>query len=118
MSPEATLNALLSGAAGLVALVGTRIYPDVLPEKTTYPAVIFAREKTERITSISGRSFGAEIVFHIAAWGGTRSQVDAVGDQVEAAVDASSQMVLGDRSASYDPETDLFAAIIEVTLYT
>lgn len=118
MSAESILNGVLTGAAPLSALVGTRIYPDVLPDKTSYPAVVFSREKTERVTSISGRSFGAEIVFHIAAWGKSRTQVDAVADEIEIATDASSQIVLGDRTASYDPDTDLFASGIEVTLYT
>ena len=118
MSPESILNGVLSGASALSALVADRIYPDVLPAETAYPAIVFAREKTGRITSISGQSFGAEIVFHIAAWGKSRTQVDAVADQIEIAADASSQIVLGDRTASYDPETDLFAAGIEITLYT
>ena len=118
MSPEATLNSLLTGATALTALVGTRIYPDVLPAETTYPAVVFAREKTERTVSITGRVFGSAVIFHVAAWGASRTQVDAVADQIEAAIDASSAMVLGDRTASYDPETDLFASVLEATLYT
>ena len=57
MSAESDVYAALSGFSGLTTIVGTAIYPDVLPEKTPYPAVVFARVRTEPVISISNVYF-------------------------------------------------------------
>jgi hypothetical protein len=40
MSAQAVANALLSAAAGVTAIVGTRLYPSELPEGITLPAAV------------------------------------------------------------------------------
>jgi hypothetical protein len=47
MSAETELYAALSGAAGITALVGSRIYPDAIPEEVALPALVFSRQATE-----------------------------------------------------------------------
>ena len=42
MSLEAELVAQMKAHAGLAALVGTRVYPGLLPPQPTYPAVTYA----------------------------------------------------------------------------
>ena len=115
MSAETEVYAALSGHAGLTAIVAARIYPDVLPEKTTYPAVVFSRESTNPIRSISGHYFGADVSLQIGCWGNTRTEADAAGTQAEAALIASGMFPRG-KNSGYDPETDLYASIIEVEI--
>jgi hypothetical protein len=40
MSAQAIANALISAAAGVTAIVGTRVYPAMLPEGTALPAAV------------------------------------------------------------------------------
>ena len=115
MSAETEVYAALSGHVGLAAIVSTRIYPDVLPEKTTYPAVVFSRESTNPIRSISGHYFGADVSLQIGCWGKTRTEADSVGTQSEAAM-LQAGMVIKGKNAGFDPETELFATVIEVEI--
>lgn len=41
MSAETSLYAALSAAAGVIALVGARVYPDVAPQDVVLPSVVF-----------------------------------------------------------------------------
>lgn len=111
MSAESDLYTLLSGAAGVTALVAARIYPDVLPEECAYPAIVFARQGTAPLVGLSGQVFGADIDLTIGCWAETRTQADAVAAAVEAALGGSA-FTRSDRSAGYDPETGLFATTI------
>lgn len=111
MAAEDALYTLLSGAAGVTALVSTRIYPDVLPEECAYPAIAFARLTTEPILGIGNQVFGTDVGLTIACWAQTRTRADAVAAAVEAALAGSAFLMRG-REAAYDPETGLYAAQI------
>ena len=116
MSAETEVYAALSGHAGLTAIVSTRIYPDVLPEKTIYPAVVFSRNQPSNpIYSISGHYFGADVSLQVGCWGNTRTEADAAGAQAEAALIAAGMLPNG-KNSGYDPETDLYASIITVEI--
>ena len=116
MSAETEVYAALSGHAGLIAIVGTRIYPDVLPAESDYPSVVFSRETTSPIRSISNHYFGADVSLNVSAWGNTRTQADAAGAQVEAAFLVAGHIPRG-KTSGYDPETDLYASVVEVEVF-
>lgn len=116
MSAETQVYAALSGAAGVTALVSTRIYPDILPEITTYPAIVFSREKTTPIYTVSGQHVASDVGVQVGCWGKTRTEADSV------AVAAISALALAGiahqgLNAGYDPEADLFASVIEVEIF-
>ncbi|MFI0609115.1 MAG: DUF3168 domain-containing protein [Anaerolineae bacterium] len=113
MSAESDLYALLDAHVGLAAQVGERIYPDALPEDCTYPALVFARVGSETIVGISGQRFGEFVDFRIETWARTRLAADAAAIQVDTCLTAAGDPPSG-RSAGFDPETGLYAAIIEV----
>lgn len=113
MSAETSLNSLLSGNAGVTALVSTRIYPDVLPEECAYPALVFARAGTEPIMTIHGARRGAFVDLSIACWARTRSSADAVAAAVIAAIVTTGDAPSGPE-AGYDPDTGLYASTVGV----
>lgn len=116
MSAESTVYSALSGHAPLVALVSTRIYPDAMPEKTIYPAVVYSRSATEPIRTIHGSIVASAFIdLSVSCWGKTRTQADAVADAAIDALEAAKQNWTA-RSAGYDSETDLYATVIEVSL--
>lgn len=116
MTAETSLYSALDANVGLEALVANRIYPDVLPEGIAYPAVVFSRTKTDPIPSISGQSFGADVDLAIAAWGTTRTSVDAVAAAIENALTNSGFVRVG-RESAVDPESGLFAATLTYTFF-
>jgi hypothetical protein len=80
------LFSYLSTYSGLSALVGTRIYPDKLPDKVTYPAVVFqlvSENELETFTQPTTDLIAATYSF--TAWAATRSSAHDVGKQIRAA---------------------------------
>lgn len=116
MSAETELYAALSSLPALTALVGTRIYPDVIPEDIAMPAVVTARQGTEPVVSVSGTQFGEFAQMIISAWATTRTVAESVADQVDAALIASGNYATN-RSGGYDDETGAFSVTIETTLF-
>ena len=68
MSIEPGLYAHLSAAAGVSALVGTRIYPDRLPEAAALPAITYQRVSTVAQQGIGGLAELASARVQITAW--------------------------------------------------
>ncbi len=116
MAAEASLYSLLTGTAGVTALVSTRIYPDLLPENCAYPAIVFARSNTDPLIGISGQVFGTDIELSIGCWAATRTSADAVASAVEAAI-AGSDFYRVTRSAVADPDSGLLGTNVTVTLF-
>ncbi len=115
MSAESTLYGYLSGHAALVALVGDRIYPDVMPEGTAFPAIVFARTGTEPTYSLAGALMCEDVSFVVGVWGTTRDSADDVADAIVAALHANGERMTA-REPAFDPEVGLYATNITVTL--
>jgi hypothetical protein len=113
MSAETALYAALSASSALAALVGTRIWPDVIPEDRAMPAVVFARTATQPFIALDGAKLAEVADLTIGCWAKTRGEADAVADAATAAVIAGGLQYAG-RDAGFDPETGLFAATLTV----
>jgi hypothetical protein len=93
MSADAAVYALLAGAGAVTAMVGTRIYPAVLPEKQPTPAIVF-----EQISSVRAPAIDAWDGSHLMR---TRVQVNclsadyAVAASLRAAVVAAMEFKRG-----------------------
>ena len=76
MSIESEIFDRLTGFAGLSALVGTRVYPQILPQDPTYPAISFRRVSAVR-PSAMGSDVGVVFArFQVDVW----DQDDEAGD--------------------------------------
>jgi hypothetical protein len=119
MSAETDLYAVLSGAAGVTALVSTRIYPDVVPEEATLPAIAYQRTSTEYSTTIHGGAPVAETpTIEITCVATTRPGANAVANAVIASL-AGTDFVAVDQQAALDingSESDLYGAIVIVNI--
>lgn len=111
-SAETDLYAALSGRAALTALVGTRIYPDAIPEGSLLPAIVYQRSSTTPTTTLLNVTVAEEVLFAISAWSETRTSCESVADEVVAALAASSNPY-ANRSTGYDPEVGLHAVTVE-----
>lgn len=104
MSAETTLKATLDGAAGVTALVSTRIYPDARPQDDALPAIVYARDGTEFVPTIHGTIALTRARLAVACFGATRASAEAVADAAQTAVLAAGFLALN-RGADFDADT-------------
>lgn len=83
---EAALFSLLTAGSPnpVAAIIGTRAYPDVLPQAVTYPAIRFQRISTPRsqYRTLDGHANYASPRFQIDCWATQKSQALELADAV------------------------------------
>lgn len=68
MGIEAELFEVLTEAAAVAALVGTRVYPMILPQNPTLPAVVYQEIRTEARAAADGDTGQRESRFQLTWW--------------------------------------------------
>lgn len=114
MSAESALYSILSGHAGLTALVSTRIYPDAIPEDKPLPAVVYSTESSVPEVCLNNSVAAEQSRFRIVGWGTTRTSAAAVGDQIITALRAAG-VPEDNRFSGFDAEVGQFADVTEIT---
>jgi len=74
---EQGLYDLLSSDQALSQLVGARIYPVLIPEETTYPAITYQGVTGSVKPSVDGRAYSEKSI-QIDAWGNTYGDIKCV----------------------------------------
>lgn len=121
---EEGLFSYLSTYAGLVALIGARVYPMRIPQGATLPCLTYQRISTPRILTHDSSGATGDLAhprFQFDAWSPTQKAAKAITDQLRAALNgkqgsigtAPSNVTI--RSAlvesevpDFDPETKLY----------
>lgn len=93
MSVKKAVFALLSGHAGLTALVGTRIHRQLLPQEPTYPAVVYTRTASVLVASLGRESGLWRSTISVDCLAETESGAEAVALQVRDALDHQSGLI-------------------------
>ncbi|CAK0778999.1 conserved hypothetical protein [Gammaproteobacteria bacterium] len=65
---EEAIYSLLTGDAGIAAVVSTRVYPVTLPQNAVLPAIAFTRISTSRALTHDGSTQIAESSFQISCF--------------------------------------------------
>lgn len=125
MAFEEGLFDYLSNHAGLSALVGSRIYPSVLPQDPTLPAVTYFRVSTPRERAFK-RSLLPQGMFQLDCWATTYPDAKDVAEQVRLALDMYRgtmgtetvlvSIIVNERDL-YDPETGYWHPLVEVEIW-
>lgn len=115
MSAESTLYGILSGNAGVTALVGTRIYPDLVPENVATPYIGYERIGSSAYATIHGTKLSDDVQMMIACWADTKLAAEALADAVEAAMLAAGEIYTA-RGRELDDATNRSAATLDYTL--
>ena len=120
---EAGLVTYLSEYAPLTALIGTRLYPDRLPQSPTLPAVVYFSVSDPGSYSHDGETDWREEIFQFDCWGVTPLEAISVKNALRGAlsgykgmmgsVTVEAAFVQGGRTMD-DDETGLFRRILEV----
>lgn len=83
----------LSGHAGTAALVSTRVYPKIMPQQPTMPAIVYQMIDNDRVQAHRGQTTGAKARFQVTCWGSTTASCEAVSEQARLAMIAASGSV-------------------------
>lgn len=118
MSVESDFRAALAGNAALVALVGTRIAQDAVPQGSAYPLVVYTVQH-QRELAIDNSQHADACTLQVQCWGGRAADAADVADAVEAALAADVTAVAHDatvtqRETAFDPDLDLHAVQLAV----
>ena len=117
MSAEVKLREILAGDSPVVAVVGTRIYHEFVPESAQLPAISFIRTSTSYISTIHGFDIEDTATVDIYCVATDEDGAQDLGNLVDAIfVPPPNNMVKVNRTTLYDSETQLHAAIITVNI--
>lgn len=83
---EQAVYSRLTGHAGLAALVGSRVYPLVLPQRPTLPAVTYQRVEALRQSAMGVDTGLASARVQVDSWATTYAGSKGVAAQVRAAL--------------------------------
>ncbi len=95
MSVEKVIYSKLSGDSDVAALVSTRIYPVNLPQKPTYPAIVYTRISGDRTYSFEGASGLASPRFQIDCFASTYSGGKDLSSKLRSAINGFRGTVSG-----------------------
>ena len=93
MSLETGLRAALVADATTNALVSGRIYPEMMPQDTKYPAITYQRISTVRTQFLTGVDDFTRVRIQVDCWDDSYSGVKSLASAVKSALDG--KRVLG-----------------------
>ena len=110
-TPQEDLYTLLSNAAGVTALVGTRITPGIAKQNTLTPYITYELSSTVNSNAIDTNvKISANTRIQIDCWADSPDTATALGDAVEAAL-VTGYVVF--RREDRDAETERFRTLLD-----
>lgn len=104
MSAETDIVTALAAPA-VVALVGTRVYPDARPQESDVPAIVYQRTSTRFDLAVSNAVAVTRATVAIGVYAASRSQAEAVADAANVAL-VNAGLIPLNRAGDYDADTD------------
>jgi hypothetical protein len=87
MSAHSAILGLLQASSGLVALVGDRIYPDVMDDPPVYPSVTFQKTGGAGARGAVANPGLMRATFQVSTWAKSRDEAVQIARQVRFALD-------------------------------
>ena len=84
--PETRLTARLKAAAGVTALVGTKTFPVMAPDKTELPYITYQTISDQSINHATGATEGNRDRIQVDCWGATYAAAKALAEAVKEAL--------------------------------
>lgn len=121
MNAEGAIWSAILASAPVTALVGTRVYPMMLPQGPTFPAVVYQRISTVPDMLVDGPGF-APIRMQLSMWattfGGARTLADAVVTALHGYHGGELRLSrLINLLDDYEPDTKLFRVIADFRVH-
>lgn len=116
---EPSIFSALTADATVSGLVGTRVYPLVLPQKAGLPAVSYLRVSGRQEMSLSGLSGLEAPRIQIDCWATTYAGAKALAAAVRAAMLSATAFKVGSVSDRdlYEDDTNVFRVSIDFSVW-
>ncbi len=105
---ENKIYAHLSTVSGVSTYIGTRIYPVILPQDPTLPAITFQRIDTRKYYSFQGDNGGESPRVQIDIWSTGYDQGRSIATAIKTAMDAATayKVIDFDQRDLYEPDVE------------
>ncbi len=110
VSISSAIRDVLIDDAGVSALVEDRIYPQVLPQKPTFPAITLQQLDSPPIDDITGHAGLHRSIFQIDAWAQSQASSNLLAEKIRLALSGYTGEPLGVkvRGIRLESKVDLF----------
>jgi hypothetical protein len=101
----------LSTVSGVSTYIGTRIYPMILPQNPTTPAITYQRIDTRRFYALNGDNGTGEIPrIQMDIWSTSYEQGRNIATAIKAAMDSATAFLTSDYNQTdlYEPDVQLY----------
>ena len=99
-------------------LAGGRVYPIVLPDSVSLPAIVYQRISSVPITSLDGDSGLDSVRIQISVWGNTYKEVKDLSVTVRATLNSSALKITTENDTDdYEPETKRFRVLTDFVVW-
>lgn len=101
----------LSTVSGVSTYIGTRIYPMILPQNPTTPAITYQRIDTRRFYTLNGDNGSGEIPrMQIDIWSTSYEQGRNIATAIKTAMDSATVFLTSDYNQTdlYEPDVQLY----------
>lgn len=116
---EPRIFTILTGYSGVSAIVDTRVFPLVLPQKAALPAISYLRVDGVQDANLSGNSGMEAVRVQVDCWAQTYAQAKTLAGAVADAMAAgfgSECVWLSDRD-QYEDGAKVFRVILEFSIH-
>jgi len=80
------LYTYLVAQAGITNLVSTRVYPVIMPQKPTFPAITYNDDDSNYTESFDGQTDHVQSIFQLDGWSKTYAEATTVGTAISTAL--------------------------------
>lgn len=116
---EPKIYTVLSGSSAVSAVVSARIYPLVLPQDVTLPAITYVRISGGQVNSMGGYSGLENPRMQIDVWGATYTAAKTLAALVHAAMSAAttfSALLISDMDL-YEDDTKIYRVSMDFSVW-
>jgi Protein of unknown function (DUF3168) len=118
---SATLYSILSGASAITSLT-TGIYPTVIPQTATYPAIAYSKLSTSRVDSFGGTNDLTSGIFQIDCYARSASAAESLAAAVKSTlIDYGTRPInrirIDNELSLFETETELHRVLLQFTIW-
>lgn len=104
--------------AAIKSLAGGRVYPMVLPDTATLPAIVYQRISSVPVTSLNGDSGLESVRIQVSVWATTYKEAKTLSATVKSTLNATTLKIVSDGdSDDYEPETKRFRVLADYLVW-
>lgn len=122
---EAAIYSILSTDLNIIALVGTRIYPLILPQDAILPAITYARVSTERESAFVTDPGLSTARIQVDIWATSALNGMAISEKVRVALHRYRGTItsvtieeshIDNEILMYEPETEIYHIVLDFSI--